>query len=408
MVQGVKKNVKQLTGRATVALSLALACFFVALRYRDNYDKLNSVFWTDVPLDLWIYMRGGERVANGEPLYTGFIINDLPFTYPPFSGMLFSWLRPLEDITVTKIWHTMSVLAAMIVVWLCFKRLKVEMTPAFVLIIPALTAFFLLGTEPLHGTLFWGQVNIMLMALVCLDFLPGKYRLPGVGVGLAAGIKLTPAFFGLLFLLQRRWWAALGSFVTFLVTAGLGFLTVSDAKDFWTDAMFSSDRVGVHSNPGAQSIKSVLVRDYGIESGGVWLVLALLTVGLVAWAAWLAVQRDDLPAAVGMVGLGACLVSPFSWYHHWVWIVPVAVSVLVGVNRAAARVLAPRGGQLAGLLSVSAVLLIAAPFGATNLAGGWLYEPLMGHPFSSLYVYGGLAIIIGYILHAVAPRIPLR
>ena len=394
-----KHSVKQLAGQMTAALVLPLAFIVVLLRYRANSDTLDSVFKTDIPLDLWIYLRGGERVSAGDALYAGNIFNDLPFTYPPFSGLLFSWLGVFGDLEVTVLWHTMSIAGTLLVLWLCFVRLGVKMTPAFVVILPAMAAFFLLGTEPLHATLFWGQVNILLMVLVCLDFLPRTRRLPGVGVGLAAGIKLTPAFFGLLFLVQRRWAAAVGSIVVFLATVALGFLTVPDAKHFWTDAMFSSDRVGVHSNTGAQSIKSVLVRDFGIESGVVWLVLALLTVALVAWAAWLAVQRDNLPAAVGMVGMGACLVSPFSWYHHWVWIVPLGVAIFVGVNRAAARIMP---AQLAGLVSCLVLFIVMVPFSATNL------EPLVGYHRSSLYVYAGVALILGYIIHALIPRFQLR
>lgn len=399
METGEKRSVKQFAGQATVAGALLVALVVFVYRYWANFEEYNSVFKTDIPLDLWIYLRGGERVIAGEDLYSGFLIFDLPFTYPPFSGLLFAFLSVLDDITVTVLWHTMSILGTLLVLWLCFVRLGVKMTPVFAVILPALAAFFLLGTEPMHATLFWGQVNILLMVLVCLDFLTGKYRLPGIGVGLAAGIKLTPAFFGLLFLVQRRWVAALGSIVTFLVTVVVGWLTVPDAKAFWTDAMFSSDRVGDHSNPGAQSIKSVLVRDFGIESGAVWLVLALVTVALVAWAAWLAVQRDNLPLAVGFVGLGACLVSPFSWYHHWVWIVPLGVAILVGVNRAAARVMP---AQLAGLVSCLALFLVMVPFSAVNI------EPIVGQLRSSLYVYTGLALIIGYIIYAQIARIRLR
>ena len=399
METGEKRSVKQFAGQATVAGALLVALVVFVYRYWANFEEYNSVFKTDIPLDLWIYLRGGERVIAGEDLYSGFLIFDLPFTYPPFSGLLFAFLSVLDDITVTVLWHTMSILGTLLVLWLCFVRLEVKMTPVFAVILPALAAFFLLGTEPMHATLFWGQVNILLMVLVCLDFLTGKYRLPGIGVGLAAGIKLTPAFFGLLFLVQRRWVAALGSIVTFLVTVVVGWLAVPDAKAFWTDAMFSSDRVGDHSNPGAQSIKSVLVRDFGIESGAVWLVLALVTVALVAWAAWLAVQRDNLPLAVGFVGLGACLVSPFSWYHHWVWIVPLGVAILVGVNRATARVMP---AQLAGLVSCLALFLVMVPFSAVNI------EPIVGQLRSSLYVYTGLALIIGYIIYAQIARIRLR
>lgn len=387
--------------------SLSVLVVLIALRYAREDLPLHNVFETDIPLDLWIYMRGGERVTDGVNLYEGPIFKDLPFTYPPFAGMIFAWVSAIDDVTVTAIWHTTTTACVIAVIWLCLRRLNIDVRPpSFLLIIPLLAAFLLLGTEPLHATLFWGQINAVLMLLVCLDFLPRKYRLPGIGVGLAAGIKLTPAFFGILFLIQRRWWAASGSFLTFLVTVGLGFLVVPDAKVFWTDAMFNSSRVGDHFNPGAQSLKSVLVRNFGIESGAVWLVVVLAAIALVSVAAWLAVRRDCLPMAVGVTGVGACLVSPFSWYHHWVWIAPVAVAVFVAANLALARF---AGGnavrwQTAGLLSVGALVLVCLPFIAGNVAAGLLLEWHPDRGFSWMYVPAALVTLVAYIAYALLDR----
>ncbi|WP_162287300.1 glycosyltransferase 87 family protein [Corynebacterium urinipleomorphum] len=387
--------------------SLSVLVALIALRYVANWNVMNSVFKTDVPLDLWIYMRGGERVTDGVNLYEGAIFKDLPFTYPPFSGLIFAWVSALDDHTVTAIWHTTTVVCAAAVIWFSVRRLNINVKrPSFVLIIPLLTVFFLLGTEPLHATLFWGQINVVLMLLVCLDFLPLKYRLPGIGVGLAAGIKLTPAFFGILFLIQRRWWAALGSFLTFLVTVLLGFVFVPDAKVFWTDAIFNSSRVGDHLNPGAQSLKSVLVRNFGVESGAVWLVVVLLVIALVAVAAYFAVERDCLPVAVGVTGFGACLVSPFTWYHHWVWIVPVAVSVFVAVNQAAARFTRENAArwQVAGLLSVGALVLVCAPFVAENVPSNLLWEDQPGVGLSWMYVPAAVLFLVGYVAYMLLER----
>ena len=387
----------------TVIASLSVLVVLIALRYAANFATLNSVFKTDVPLDLWIYMRGGERVTDGVNLYEGNIFNDLPFTYPPFAGMIFAWVSMLDDASVTLIWHTTTIACVMVVIWMVLRRLKVDINPlSFLLIIPLLTAFLLLGTEPLHATLFWGQVNVVLMLLVCLDFLPLKYRLPGIGVGLAAGVKLTPAFFGILFLIQRRWWAAAGSFITFLVTVGLGFLVVPDAKAFWTDAIFNSSRVGDHFNSGAQSLKSVLVRNLGIESDDKWLLTVLLAIAVVVFAAWLAVKLDCLPIAVGITGFGACLVSPFTWYHHWVWIVPIAVSVFVAANQAAAHF--TRGNaarwQFAGLLSVGALVLVCLPFVGISVAANLLWEFNPERGFSWMYVPAALAFLAIFIIYA--------
>ena len=115
------------------------------------------------------------------------------------------------------------------------------------------------ANEPVHGTLFFGQINIFLMLLVALDILPRKRALPGIGIGLAAGMKLTPAYMGLVLLFQKRWWQAIIAILTFAVTVAIGFVTIPDAANFWTDAIFNSSRVGEHTNPGAQSIRSVMV-----------------------------------------------------------------------------------------------------------------------------------------------------
>lgn len=391
----------------TVIASLSVLVVLIALGYAKTQAPVHSVFETDIPLDLWIYMRGGERVTDGVNLYEGPIFNDLPFTYPPFAGLIFAWVSAIEDTTVTAIWHTTTVACVIAVVWLCLRRLRIDVgSLSFLLIIPLLAVFFLLGTEPLHATLFWGQINAVLMLLVCLDFLPLKHRLPGIGVGLAAGIKLTPAFFGILFLIQRRWWAALGSFLTFLVTVVLGFLVVPDAKIFWTDAIFNSSRVGDHFNPGAQSLKSVLVRNLGIDSGAVWLVAVVAAIVLVGTAAWLAVERDSIPVAVGVTGIGACLVSPFTWYHHWVWIVPLGIAVFVAANQAAASFF---GGnvvrwQVAGLLSVGALVVVCLPFIAGNVAADLVWEWNGQRGLSWMYLPAALVFLVTYILHGFLER----
>jgi alpha-1,2-mannosyltransferase len=45
-------------------------------------------------------------------------------------------------------------------------------------------------------TMFFGQINLILLALVVADLaLPASCRLKGVGIGIAAGLKLTPLVF---------------------------------------------------------------------------------------------------------------------------------------------------------------------------------------------------------------------
>nr|WP_231375883.1 glycosyltransferase 87 family protein [Corynebacterium aquatimens] len=397
-----------MTGQTTILCILSVLVGLFGYQYWVTDDYIKTVFdpWPfegGMPLDLWIYMRGGERVLDGVPLYDGGIFGRLPFTYTPFAAAIFALVSTLNDATITLLWHTTTVLGTVLVVALCVvayaptQRKTVDATTqgerrgagvfrrqaSTALLVLLLAAFFLLGTEPLQGSLYWGQINVILMALVFLDFLPRKSALPGIGVGLAAGIKLTPAIFGILFLLQRRWWAAAGSFITFLVTVGIGYLLVPDAQQFWTHAIFSSDRVGKHNNPGAQSIRSLMERTLGTDSTVLWLVLALVFFGFILWVAWQALRVDDVPAAVGLIGIGACMISPFSWYHHWVWIVPFGVALLFAVNRLLTT-LTPRGDalldQVIGALSMAALALYCLPLVSVtvNVAAQDPYRPGTG------------------------------
>ena len=56
---GSVRVMKQLAGRTTIAVSLCLLVAFIGSRYWANSERMNSFFDVTVPLDLWIYMRGG-------------------------------------------------------------------------------------------------------------------------------------------------------------------------------------------------------------------------------------------------------------------------------------------------------------------------------------------------------------
>ena len=73
-----------------------------------------------------------------------------------------------------------------------------------------------LATEPVQQTLALGQVNLLLMLLVVADLLTAGALTPGgskgrtrwwhgLGIGIAAGVKLTPLIFIPYLLLIRRY-----------------------------------------------------------------------------------------------------------------------------------------------------------------------------------------------------------
>ena len=351
---------KKLRGIPTLCAVLALG--IAVMVYRIIQFDGHKAFTFILPFDLAIYRMAGADLAAGGLLYDAPYIYEFPFTYPPFAGILFQVLPLFSEDALTILWPALMFLAVLAIVLMIFRERGIKLSPAAIVVAVLLTALTP-ANEPMHGSLYYGQINVFLMFLVALDFLPLKRRLPGVGIGLAAGIKLTPAYMGLALLFEKRWWAAVGSVVTFLVTVVLGFIFVPDAMDFWTDAMFNSSRVGEHANPGAKSLRSLMFRVFGIDGGILWLLAVLVVVVLTCLALRTAYKRGNRTAAFALTGLSACLVSPFSWYHHFVWTIPFAVLVFVTVNQAVgARVSGKLGEQLAGLAALAALFVVSLPF----------------------------------------------
>src|SRR2546429_8835219 len=77
--------------------------------------------------------------------------------------------------------------------------------------------------EPLRLTAELGQINIVLLVLVVVDLLALRRKWSGIGIGLAAGLKLTPALFIVYLLVTRRFPAARAASATVAPTVGLRF-----------------------------------------------------------------------------------------------------------------------------------------------------------------------------------------
>lgn len=370
--------------------------------------RQQSAFVWRMPLDLAIYLKGGAEVAQGQPLYDGPLIYDLPFTYPPFAGVVFAGLDPLSDNATMSLWHGATFLALFAVVTLALRErgLRLGVLGVVVFLVFTLTT---VNLEPIHGTAFYGQINVFLMFLVALDFLPRKFRLAGIGTGLAAGLKLTPAYMGLIFVIQRRWWHAVICVLTFLTTVVVGLAVVGDGMRFWTESMFESSRVGAHSNPGAQALRSVLERAFGVAGGPVWLGVVVAVFVLTCAAVALASRSGNNTLALAFTGLSSCLVSPFSWYHHFVWVVPLAIGFFAWINQTLGR--RWRGTvlreQVVGLISVAGLCLVLAPFVGERSFPWFAYRTLDGLEATwptLIFSCSPIVFMLVYVIYRLIPR----
>src|SRR5262249_17837311 len=149
-------------------------------------------------------------------------------------------------------------------------------------------------------------------------------------IGFATAIKLVPGLFIPYLWLTGRKRAAGVATATFGALTLLGAVVApSDSWQFFHSKIFDPTSPDFFTN---QSIEGALQR----ALAGAWRWLWLIASALVLWyglrAAVEASRRGDELRAVAITGLVSVLVSPISWIHHLVWIVPV-IAVIIGAGR---------------------------------------------------------------------------
>ncbi|WP_245687649.1 glycosyltransferase 87 family protein [Streptacidiphilus griseoplanus] len=282
-------------------------------------------------IDMLVYQAEGRAVVHGTDLYAIRVSEwALPATYPPFAAMLFvptSWvgvglLRMLITGGNVILLGVMAWLSCRLVGWP-----RRELRPTAVVLATGLGVWL----EPVWTTLRYGQVNLALACLVLWDLTRSDaHRGKGVGIGIAAAIKLTPGLFAVYLLLTGRVRAAFTAFGAFLACTALGWIAMPGASHgFWTTYVFDSSRVGRTEIVDNQSLRGAVARLLHTTDPGV----AGLLVGVAAAVLGLAVavragrSASWLPRAeawgVVCTAITGLLVSPISWTHHWVWCVPL-------------------------------------------------------------------------------------
>lgn len=311
---------------AVFIIGAAIAAY-VQLTLTPYHNWPFGIFRNQVDMD--VYRHGAMRWAHGESVYDGPALGRLLYTYTPFSILVFQPLGWITKMHAVYLWSAAIFATLWWIIVAGFRSLGYRMSWQLVVVSGCLVSILSL-MEPVRTTIWYGQINVFLMALVVWDLVrPADSRLRGAATGIAAGIKLTPAFFLVYLVVIRRYRAAVTLVVAFAITIAIGFIAMpSDAWKYWSSEAFNSDRVfptlRVASN---QSIKGALAMSLGTESPStlLWLVCIAVAGVLGVTAAWLAHRNGQELLAVALVGMTMCAVSPFAWGHHWVWFVLLAV-----------------------------------------------------------------------------------
>lgn len=346
--------------------------------------------------DLKVYFGAINFWAHGHGEVYDFLqpFTKYGFTYPPFAAltMLPMAVLPWGAVITISLLATAAVTA--LVVWWFLGPLVVERGwPRWFVF--TIAAALLFAWEPMRETLSFGQVNMLLVFLVVADLvlLVGRSRWGGVGVGLATAIKLTPGIFIVYLLLARRRREALLAAATTAAATVLAAVVAPHAsRIFWTDALWDTDRIGQLSYISNQSLEGIVARlNPGQPSRALWAALVLLVLAVWVWRVRRAVRLGDERAGLALTGVLGCLISPVTWIHHLVWLLPALLLVVVrGLDAVTDQSGRRRGVRLLSFAAVLYALLSSrSVWYFANQFTGW------GLLVSNAYALASVALLVG-------------
>jgi alpha-1,2-mannosyltransferase len=305
-----------------------------ALRYSANKPEM----------DFQVYRMGGRHIF-GSGLYSSEVEvlgRHLSFTYPPFAALLFWPLSHLSAVTGQVLWDALNLGALIALIALSIsaarsrRMVASDWRAALLLVTPIALLMF-----PVRSDLALGQVNILLILMIVADLTTGltwrgRSFPHGVLLGVAAAIKLTPLVFIPYLMVSRQWRAARNATLTFVLTTGAMFVVSPHASWlYFTKDAFDVNRVGNSLSVGNQALHAAIMRAH-LSPGAVLFDLieaAVLCVGVAI--ATMAFRRSSKLLAVLVCAATGLLLSPISWPHHYVWIVPAVIWLAIGVDRPA-------------------------------------------------------------------------
>lgn len=306
------------TGRAVAGWTMAVVAWGLAI----GFFWWQSGIWASAALDVAVYREAATELLGGGDVYSGsYTAIGLPFTYPPFALILLVPVAAMPQAVAVGVMFALGAAALTVSVRLCADYARPDVSlPWWGAASGA--ALIAVVVEPVRVTIGLGQVNLLiLVAVLALDAGP-RERMRGVGAGIGAAIKITPALLVATQAVRSDWRAFVRGVAAFALCTVLAAAVLPAATArYFGGLLWESDRPGTLAYPGNQSLRGLVERLHP-GSGLVWLAIA----GVVLATAFVAVRRHraDPWLALTIAAVAGLLVSPVSWTHHWVWVLPVA------------------------------------------------------------------------------------
>jgi alpha-1,2-mannosyltransferase len=392
-------------GRAAAEQALTWAfmgLLAVAGMCRASWDLFGHIPYR---IDIDVYQMGAQAWLHHRPLYANGVQFhtpaglDLPFTYPPLAAIVFcpfAWMgMPTASVVITVVNLLVLIVAVFMLltsldVWSASYRLSGPAWMRRLWLALAVVAASTIWLEPIKSNFAFGQINVVLMTLVIADCLPRRTTWPrGLLLGAGIALKLTPAVFLLYFLLRRDSRAVLTALASFAAATAAGFLLAwGDSWEYWTHTVSQTDRIGSPALSTNQNVAGVLAR-LGLGEDDrflLWLLGCFVVLAATVWATRRVLRAGEPTAAVICVALFGLVVSPVSWSHHWVWMLPAVLVLAVLARR--------RRSAAFGLISAAGLALMVWTPIDLMLKHHETAATLWRQIFGASYVWWALTVIL--------------
>ncbi len=259
--------------------------------------------------------------------------------HPPFAVVLALPFGLLSYPEASAAWN-FTMLALFLVALVLAIRLRGP--PYDVVTFLALSAA-LIWCYPLQSQTAQGQLNGLLVLLLILAWWGERRTWPafsGICIGLAAAIKLVPAFLFLYWLAQGKWKVLVGGAVAFLAANGVAVALFGlEAYVRYISTVVPS-LAGYRSSWGNVSLTGFWLKLFNPDSGeqvvplayvpwladGLILGSQIVVLVLVGIRCRQATDEKDRDRALGLAIVGMLLVSPILWNHYFVLLLaPLAI-----------------------------------------------------------------------------------
>lgn len=273
-----------------------------------------------------------------------------PFVYPPVSLLAFFPLHLFDYDTAKALMLVVNHLCFLGAIAFLFRRLfREEFARAPSQLTAALVAVYVLLFDPAVVTLHLGQVNFLLLACLALMWNALKRNGSALAIAipltLAIIIKTYPALLICVLLLRKRYAAAAWTIGLFTLACIASYFILPHG--IWHHWITKVLPMGTEAHPGPwnQNIRALVARafmpnDFNqplfVAPGLVKPLVNFLSLSVVVATLWASFRCWRMPHSLRQIDILMSLylfmiflIAPVSWEHHFVYLLPSLVFVLL-------------------------------------------------------------------------------